>query len=175
MNQNIAVIDNFLDSNSFNLVYDTLMKDHFPWYYNDHVVFPGDSHFQFTHVFYANNRVNSENYHNNIIVPLFLNKLKVFAVHAIKANLKIQTEEIIKYQLHTEYSFEYSGIDNKSTGIYYVNTNNGFTFFENDVKVESVQNRMILFDGELKHAGTSCTDQKTRCVINFNYIGNLPQ
>lgn len=174
MNQNIAVIDNFLDSNSFNSVYSILMNDHFPWYYNDHVVFPGDSHFQFTHVFYTDNKINSENYYNNIIVPLFLNKLEVFAVHAIKANLKIQTEEIIKYQLHTDCSCENSEIENKITAIYYVNSNNGFTFFEDGTKIESVQNRMVLFNAELKHAGTSCTNQKTRCVINFNYVGKLP-
>jgi hypothetical protein len=175
VNQNIVVIDNFLDDSSFKSFYNLMMNDMFPWYYNDYVVFPGDSHFQFTHVFFSNNKINSENYYYNSIVPLFLNRLNAFAVHAIKANLKLQTKEIIKYQLHTDYSYEFTGVENEITAIYYVNANDGFTFFEDGTIIESIENRMVLFDGKIKHAGTSCTNQKTRCVINFNYIGKLPQ
>ena len=175
MNNNIVVIDNFLEKSSFESIYNLLMHDEFAWYYNNYVVYPDDNYFQFTHVFFANNKVNSENHYYNFIVPCFLNSLNAFAVHAIKANLKLQTKEIIKYQLHTDYSYESSGVENEITAIYYVNSNNGFTFFENGDKIDSVENRMILFDGRIKHAGTTCTDQKTRCVINFNYIGKLPE
>ena len=56
-----------------------------------------------------------------------------------------------------------------TTSIFYVNTNNGYTKFEDGTKVESVANRMITFPSNMKHTGTSCTDEKKRIVINFNY------
>ena len=57
-----------------------------------------------------------------------------------------------------------------TTSIFYVNTNNGYTKFEDGTKVESVANRMVIFPSNMKHIGTSCTDEKTRVVINFNYF-----
>ena len=57
-----------------------------------------------------------------------------------------------------------------TTSIFYINTNNGYTKFENGEKVESVANRMVTFSTNLKHTGTSCTDERTRVVINFNYF-----
>ena len=53
-----------------------------------------------------------------------------------------------------------------------MNTNNGYTIFEDGTKVESVANRMITFPANLKHTGTSCTDQQVRIVINFDYFSN---
>ena len=57
-----------------------------------------------------------------------------------------------------------------TTSIFYVNTNNGYTEFEDGTKIESVANRMVTFPTNLKHRGTSCTDEKIRVVINFNYF-----
>ena len=57
-----------------------------------------------------------------------------------------------------------------STSIFYVNTNNGYTKFEDGTKVESVANRMVTFPSNMKHTGTSCTDERIRVVINFNYF-----
>ena len=57
-----------------------------------------------------------------------------------------------------------------TTSIFYVNTNNGYTKFEDGTKVESVANRLVSFPANKKHTGTSCTDEKTRVVINFNYF-----
>ena len=51
-----------------------------------------------------------------------------------------------------------------------MNTNDGYTEFEDGTKVESVANRLVTFPANLKHTGTSCTDEKTRIVINFNYF-----
>ena len=51
-----------------------------------------------------------------------------------------------------------------------MNTNNGYTTFKDGTKVDSVANRMIIFDSELDHTGTTCTDQKSRVIINFNFL-----
>jgi len=44
-------------------------------------------------------------------------------------------------------------------------------FRENGKKVESVENRLVVFPTELEHCGVSCTDNKQRVVINFNFLG----
>ena len=56
------------------------------------------------------------------------------------------------------------------TAIFYVNTNDGYTEFEDSTRVESVANKIVIFDSKLKHRGTTCTNQKTRVVINLNYV-----
>ena len=59
------------------------------------------------------------------------------------------------------------------TAIFYVNTNNGKTIFKhNKEQISSRENRVVIFDGRLKHAGTTCTDAKNRIVINLNYFNN---
>ena len=57
-----------------------------------------------------------------------------------------------------------------TTSIFYVNTNDGYTLFEDGTKVESVANRMLSFPANMRHTGTTCTDQQIRIVINFNYF-----
>jgi len=68
------------------------------------------------------------------------------------------------------HDFEEDVASHWTTAILYMNTNNGYTKFEDGTKVESVANRMITFPANMKHSGTSCTDEKTRVVINFNYF-----
>ena len=57
-----------------------------------------------------------------------------------------------------------------TTSIFYMNTNNGYTKFEDGTKIESVANRLVSFPSNMKHKGSSCTDEKIRVVINFNYF-----
>ena len=89
----------------------------------------------------------------------------------IKANLLTRTPKIIENEFHvdlTDLSEEKS--KQVTTSIFYVNTNNGYTEFEDGTKVESVANRLVTFPANMKHTGTFCTDEKTRVVINFNYF-----
>jgi hypothetical protein len=58
------------------------------------------------------------------------------------------------------------------TAIYYLNTNNGATRFEDGTEISSVENRFVVFDSDNSHTAVSCTDQKARFLINFNYYEN---
>ena len=53
-----------------------------------------------------------------------------------------------------------------------MNTNDGFTEFKNGDIIESIANRMVIFDSSLEHTGTSCTNKKRRIVLNFNYFNH---
>ena len=51
-----------------------------------------------------------------------------------------------------------------------INTNNGFTILEDGEKIETKENRMLLFDASKKHKSTTCTDNIYKCNIIFNYF-----
>ena len=100
-----------------------------------------------------------------ILVPI-IEKLKSKILIRVKANLLTQTPDIIENKLH----IDRSPYERQSTSILYMNTNNGYTKFEDGKIVKSKANRMVTFPASMKHTGTTCTDQKIRVVINFNYL-----
>ena len=165
------VIDNFLDTNTFSVIQKEIYGPNLPWFHNEFLVYQDETSltstwcWQLTHTFYRNNMPRSEKF--NLLDPILV-KLNPAAILKIKANLMPRTNEIIEHQFH----IDISNLSNPKarTAVYYINSNNGYTLFENGDKVESKENRMLIFDSEMMHTGTSCTDSRNRCVINFNYI-----
>ena len=51
-----------------------------------------------------------------------------------------------------------------------VDHDNGKTIFASGEEISSVENKMIVFPSNLKHAGTTHTDTKYRLVLNLNYF-----
>lgn len=164
----ITVIDNFLSKNDHEHIKHALLGNTpFPWFYNDHKmsVHKEDVYdMQFVHIFYKDYGPQSEYF--ELIRP-FLYVQRPTTLLRVKANLTPATHEIYQYGMHTD--VEPSELPIK-TAVYYVNSNNGATVFETGDKVESVANRFVMFDANMRHAGTSCTDAKCRCVINFNFM-----
>ena len=162
----VTIIDNFLSDDQFKEIQNFLINDHFPWYFNDYVTSDKDTegldNFQFTHTFFDNLYPRSE--HISRIDPI-ISALGPKSLVKIKANLLPGKNTIIEYDLHTDCSPPLSC----KTAVYYINTNNGYTFFESGERVISRENRMVIFDGNLKHAGTTCSDKKTRILVNFNF------
>jgi hypothetical protein len=83
----------------------------------------------------------------------------------IKANLRLKTNHVRVGGMHTDV-----GNYGHTTSIFYVNSNDGCTTFENGDTYKSVENRLITFPSHLRHAGSSPSNTKTRFVINFNYF-----
>jgi hypothetical protein len=160
----MKIIDNFLSNEDFNILEKEISGSYFPWFYSDFktsIEVSKKYDFQFTHFFIRDNNIVSP--HFEIIKPL-INKLQSKKIIRVKANLTTRTSEIIKYDLHTDYDYDCN------IAIFYVNTNDGYTFFDTGKTVNSVENRVLLFNNSLKHSGTSCTKYKKRIVININYI-----
>lgn len=161
----IILIDNCLSHNHLKLLQSTMLGDEFPWFYRPYKVSPEtaktNNDYQFNHNFYNHHSFKSQ--HIGLLEPLF-EILNPSALVRIKANLTTATTDIVQYDYHVDYE----NFDGK-TAIFYVNSNNGMTVFDDGSKIESVENRLIIFDSRIPHTGTSCTDQKVRCVINFNY------
>lgn len=156
------VIDSFLPEQDYLAIKNTLIDSNFPWYYNPFVATDDkdEKHFQFTHTFYRNNSFSSN--FSYVLQPL-IQKINPTALISIKANLGPVANEIVEQGFHTDKTFKCR------TAVYYVNTNNGYTVFEDGTKIESVGNRFVEFDSLLPHSGTTHTDTKVRCVLNLNY------
>ena len=163
----VEVIDNFLPKDIFVEMQYKILSNDFPWYYNNGIVGPHQKNkYQFVHTFF-NCDINFSNLHNeyfNFIDPC-LHKLGVKHLKRVKANLNPKTI------FHRNGGF-HCDIKNVTTSIFYINTNNGWTKFKDGCKVECIENRMVIFDSNIEHAGFSCTDQKRKVVVNFNYGKN---
>lgn len=169
---NVNVIDNFLDVNVFQTLQKEIYGPNLPWFHQSTTVYdwenskfaqnqnnPND--WQLTHTFYKHNLPRSDKFY--LLTPL-LEKLNPSALLKAKANLVPKTENIFIQPMHIDISM-FKG----KTSVYYINSNDGFTVFEDGTKIESIANRMIIFDSTIKHAGTTCTNTRNRCVINFNF------
>jgi hypothetical protein len=51
-----------------------------------------------------------------------------------------------------------------------MNTNNGYTLLETGDKIESVENRLVLFPCNILHTGITQTDTKVRVLLTFNFF-----
>ena len=104
--------------------------------------------------------------HNSILsIDPILDTFDLFAIVRIKANLLTKTPKIVVNNYHVDHDKK-----NWNTSIFYLNTNNGYTEFKDGTIINSVANRLITFPSEMAHRGTSCTDEKSRVVINFNWM-----
>lgn len=161
--KNFKIIDNFLDLNLFESIKNTILSYEFPWYYSPTVtVIDEDSpFFYFTHMFYINNTPNSNYF--NLLYPL-LDKLNPRSLIRIKGNCYPNLFREVKNDNHIDYNFRHKG------AIYYLNSNNGKTILNDDIEVESLENRLLLFEPHVKHCSTHCTDTKIRVNINFNFF-----
>jgi len=158
----MKIINNFLKETEFNKIKLGITDQFFPWYLQDGVVTPKDNHTQFCHTFYAPKLyVNSPYF--NLIVPI-LEKLKIKSLIRIKANLICKNSKIIEHGYHTDFDY------NNTTAIFYINTNNGYTKFKNKKICKSEENKLVYFDSNLEHTGSTCTDEEYRIVLNLNYF-----
>jgi len=162
----ISIIDNYLEKPYFEKLQSAFTSNRLSWYYNKHVASKGDKpvlgNYYFYHYFFNENRITSSDF--NLLEPL-LNKLNVRAIVNIKLNLYPQTQKILKHALHTDHGFSLK------SALYYVNTCDGYTYFKDkDKKVNSVANRIVLFDSSKYHHSTTTTNQNGRFTLNINYF-----
>ena len=161
----VKVVDNLLSPEEFKKLNDVIMGPEFPWYFLPDKVKSGDGNFQFCHNFILSGKVVSK--FATILDP-FISKLNMKKVIRIKANKTFKKKEHIESEMHIDVMRKDE--EKFKTAVFYCNTNNGSTIFENGKKVESKANRAVVFDGRTLHCGVDCTDSLRRIVINFNYI-----
>ena len=157
----IQIIDNFLPEEEFKSIQSFMMGGEFRWFYGDGRAYNDDGKYLMIHMFFQP-EVGSNSEHINMW-NTFMQQVGAKKCYRIKANLTFKTSTIEPAPFHYDYK-------DMKTAIFYINTNNGYTEFESGVRVESVANRVCIFDSNLEHRGTTHSEGgNQRITVNFNY------
>ena len=160
------IIDNFLSEDKFKRLSSIVMGYDFPWFYEPNIETKHKSNSNdvtsyFTHVCFVENKINSQLFYE--FEPL-IELLEVRALIRLKVNCYPNTNNLDIHQPHVDYSYVHKGC------ILYLNTCNGYTILEDGTKIESIANRVLLFDPSLPHQSTNATSTKARFNVNINYF-----
>ena len=117
--------------------------------------------FYMIHVIYDHNMPTSPHY--DLLIPL-LEKMGTRCLIRLKVNLYPNTEIIHEHPYHTDNSFSHTG------AILSLNTCDGYTKMADGTKIDSIANRLLLFDASENHAATTTTNVFARININMNFL-----
>lgn len=160
----MKLINNFLNKETHKEIKNLLFSNNFPWYYNDFVASKlDDKNFFFSHTLVREEKTNSS-YSDFFIKPI-LEKISYKKLIRAKINCYTRSQKKIKSLFHVDQ------IDDHTVLLYNVNTNNGYTLFKkNNKKIYSLENSLIIFNGNQEHCSVSQTNEKLRINININII-----
>jgi hypothetical protein len=158
-----TVKDNFLENSLFKKIQEMLFSSWMPWYFSREQTVGEKDGYYFFHHFYQNFLPKSNLY--ELISPV-LSNFNIKSLISIRANLVTNRDKIYSSAIHND-----TDHINK-TAILYMNTCNGYTLLNMDkeIKINCIENRVLIFDSQIKHCAVSQTDKKRRIVINFNYF-----
>lgn len=158
------VIDDFVPEYTNDHILKVISGNRFPWFLANKVSEQKDLHWnsQYIHMLYRHEGHRKSDYYS--LVDTILGKLDPAMIIRIKINSTSYTQNILEFPFHTDTNYK------SKTCVYYVNDNNGYTYFEDGSKVYSKARRLIRFDSNIRHSGSTHTNAKHRFVININYI-----
>lgn len=154
----MEIIDNFLKEDIYQKIKSQVWCDTVNWFRRSVVDLGAQKNF-FTHTIY--NDYNSS-YLFPIMEPL-LQELKIKGLMRAKLNYYPTTQTVLKHGPHRDYNFTHKA------AILSFNTCDGGTII-NDNFIESIDNRIILFDGCIDHNSTSSTSLDGRLNLSINYF-----
>lgn len=154
----IEIKKNFL-SNEALKPFNQLLENNFGWFFRKDTDTGVDDGPYFIHTFFKDGNINSDYF--ELLEPVLF-RLKLKKLIHVRANLYLKKTKKIKSGYHIDFS-------NMKTTIVYLNTNNGYTEFENKTKVKSIENSAVTFDSNIKHRAVYQTDKEYRLLLNLNY------
>ena len=159
------IIDNALSRKDFLKIKEMMTDQYFTWNVintvaNNSEQMPNPASYYFIHMFWEGLYTTDE---VSVFIPV-LEMLGAKELMRVKGNLFPSTDNLIHHEDHFDYPCEHRG------AILYLNTNDGLTVLENEVEVESVENRLLLFDPSKMHHSTTCTTKPYRMNVNFNFF-----
>ena len=178
------IIDNFLPNDKWQENYNLFMTEDIKWTYKSVPQDPTSFFFQYIFTGFSNrysqdevsfispadNIQEKEIPHYTTAIEPILKNFEYKKILNVRTNLFTRMPNNYSYKnidgagLHNDhgYDFEYT------TMIYYINTTNGGTYFENGETVQSKSNRLVVFNGHLLHRHIYQTDEKARVATNIN-------
>lgn len=106
----------------------------------------------------------------DVLGPL-LAYIRPLMIQRIKVNITPRTSTSIETGMHSDIAPQLYPKDSViKSCIFYLNSTDGCTSFETGEKVESVENRLLIFDSAKIHSGNTCTNKRYRAVVNCVYV-----
>ena len=161
----MEVIDNYLPEEDFNELKSLIIwNKKFPFFLGQGVaegeeVGSDFNNWYASNVLYFKGRPTAPIHYK--IVNLLNFKVKLLI--KLKVNFYPYTEKIYEHKPHVDFDF------NCKAALLSLNTCNGFTRFNDGTKVDSVANRLIIFNGHELHNSSTTTNAGGRWNINLNY------
>mgnify|MGYP003126898590 FL=1 len=164
----IEIFDNFLEPHIFEQISKPFIDpfaDNVPWSKGPVIYQKGVEekyNCQLSHLLY--HELEPKSKWAMITMHHFLKKLEIQALLKAKVNFNPCIGKILEHTLHIDLPFPHW------TGIFYMNTNDGYTLCEDGTKINSVENRLAILPWKTYHTGTSCSDMHGRVTLNFNWM-----
>lgn len=161
---NYEIIDNFLPKSDFRTLKNMILDAEFPWLYRE---VKGDAtgsikkYCNFEHQIYSQNIPISPFFES---LSFICQKLECKSLLNMSCELNLCGESIIDKKISPIYPFPNTG------AIFYLNNSNGYTVLEENIKIENLENRIVLFDASKEYIDTNCTDSTRKVTISLNYI-----
>jgi hypothetical protein len=181
---NFEVIDNFLSEEDFKTIKDLIFfNQSFPFFLSNSITYTDKNSIDFnneeikeiqnqpwcwygTHTLYIDDQPRSEFY--PLIEEFFISKFKSLDIFKsllrVKVNFYPHTHELNENIPHYDYTYRHYA------AVYSINTCDGFTRLDSNTIVNSVENRIVIFDGSLPHNSTTTSTSSGRFNINFNFL-----
>ena len=163
-NTNYQVIDNFIEETEYQRMKEVIHSNPFMWFWNDNQTSNKDSYF-FSHELIRSNKMQSP---YAIMFKPLTDKINPSNILNIRGNLTVNTYGNNWCGKHTD---KYSEKMDHITAIFYFGTNNGKTVLcpegEEEIEIESIDNRLLMFDCNIEHYVKHATDVDRRIVINI--------
>ena len=187
---NMRIIDNFLTKSYHKELLDIMSNADFPWYYNSSVSISTDRkslcEFGFTHVFW-DDEIGQRGSLYSWFVKSALYQMKDIVncdtILRCRGDMTMYTNELYEHAPHVDFHFPHFST------VFYVNDSDGDTIFYDkraknqseidqflDLKeikrVSPKANRLVIFEGDIVHTGSSPNKHKNRIIINSNFANN---
>ena len=184
--KNFTVIDNFLPEDIHKNISDMVFGGTIPLFYQHNTLtktelgkndqlnkthnIDKEGHAFFYHMFFNDLRTFSSDY-NSAYIPI-IEKINPIALMRVKMNVYTNPNyRSLSERISSGWHVDMKLCEHKyTTAVYHINTNNGYTLFEDGTKVKSVANRLVTFPGNTLHTGITQTEEETRALINLNYL-----
>ena len=163
----MQVIDNFLQKEYYDHLYSVITDTQFPWLFQHQVATNLEDpranldHYYFVHSLFHAYRIESPLYDN--FVHLF-EALEVDFLFRARVLLYVNQGKQIIHDRHIDHG------ETCKTALIYMNSNDGFTEFETGERIDSVKNRLLVFDGSVLHSSSTPTNTKDRMLLSVTYV-----
>jgi hypothetical protein len=171
----MKLVDDFLDQRLFRAFLAAVTAESFPWELSQVNSQPAEGlapelNRQAVHGFFMRKSgLQFVSPYFDLVRPILF-QLRPREVLKVKLNRTGRQESHLEYGMHVD-----TRRPGATTAVLYLNTNNGYTLFADGRRVESVANRLVMFDASLRHTGVSCTDAPGRLILNINVLaGDSP-